>query len=219
MNELKTGLYQLAQESLLAGRSFPSEELLAREFGVSRTKIRENLKSLEADGLLIARQGQGRRVQPPDWGRALAESWQTVFLVDRQQIFNLFAIRRVLEQGFLAEAIIRINEEQIAGMRSAADDMERAARQGESFIDADHRFHQLLYASINNPLLHQLLEAFWASLNRAQAASPTNDALQTVAAHRHLLEALESRDLAAASSFLMLQFVDIDRRLRSEQQE
>src|SRR3712207_72595 len=62
---------QITESSLEPGTVLPAEPELARRFGVSRTVVREAVRTLSSQGLIAVRHGSGMRVQPPDRWRYL----------------------------------------------------------------------------------------------------------------------------------------------------
>lgn len=155
---------------LKEGDRLPSEADLARQFGVSRTAIREAIRSLVEQGVVVVRQGSGTYVDRPDQ-RPLQ---RTLSWLARTQGAEgdkyLVELRQLLEPGVCALAAVRATEEDVAKMKEAAAEMKRAIKAADSteiIVDADLRFHQLIGEASQNPLVGALLDSI-ADLLRMQ---------------------------------------------------
>ena len=147
-------------ESILSQRLHPGERLgeseLASFFGVSRTVIRESVKSLVAKGLLTTGPKVGTRVQPEDqwnWFDADVIVWQTKAGLSVDFLQDLQDLRRVVEPAAVRLAASRATAQDIADMEEAYAGMKRAIDFGGDYITPDLRFHQGLIRSSHNRML------------------------------------------------------------------
>ena len=144
---------------LKEGDRLPSESDLAREFGVSRTAIREAITSLVEQGVVVVRPGSGTYVDRTDQ-RPLQRTLSWLARIhglegDRY----LVELRQLLEPGVSALAAERATEEQVSEMRRALDAADLVRNRGEEFVEADLRFHRLIGESSQNPLVGALLDS------------------------------------------------------------
>src|ERR1700733_10259694 len=88
----------ILSNKLVPGHKLPSESELSNDLGVSRTAIREGLKSLEAVGVVNAHQGKGRFVGKFDSG-AMANNLAISLTIDPPSLREILEIRKTLETG------------------------------------------------------------------------------------------------------------------------
>jgi len=138
---------------------FPIEADLGREFGASRSVIREAVKSLAARGLIESRTRTGIRVlSPVHWNLLDAEvlSWRYSVMPRAQFYSELFEIRLMIEPKAAGLAAQRASAREIAEITDAFAQMLEASQRGVSGVDADLRFHRAILAAGKNALLHQM---------------------------------------------------------------
>lgn len=141
---------------------FPKEADLESEFDVSRSVIREAVKTLAAKGLLESRTRTGIRVLPSmHWNLLDAEvlSWRHGAIPPRQFFAELFEIRLMIEPEAAALAAARATPAALAEIDDAYQAMVEASRADEPgvpAVEADLRFHRNILAASSNPLLLQM---------------------------------------------------------------
>ena len=122
------------------------QEDLAKEFGVSRTPVREALRRLAAEGLVDLFANRGARV-------ATATD---------EQLRSSYETRLVVEPGRGADrGRARRSAEPMALMRAAIADEERAGRSPGKHFKANRAFHLALVKATGNPQLVQFMEHVW----------------------------------------------------------
>lgn len=180
---------------LKAGDKLPTEVQFAQQLNVSRTAVREALRSLEALGLVEARQGFGRIVRDFSFESLLSTLSFGVAYSD-ESIINLFEIRKALDSFFITQALPKILPEDIDLMQQLVDQMEQRTIQGESIFYEDHRFHQIIYQRCGNPLALQLFEITWQVRTYAidQDKARREEAPGTAHEHRQILNAIRNND-------------------------
>ncbi len=185
---------------LKVGDRLPSELDLARQFGVSRTAIREAIGSLVEQGIVVVRPGSGTYVSRAD-GRPLQRTLSWLARVQGEAGDSYLAeLRQLLEPGVCALAAERATEEQISEMRSALDAAHRARSQPEEFINADLRFHRLLAEASQNPLVGALLDSIGDLLRnqRIRYFVASGGTENTERNHRKILDLVAQRRPADA---------------------
>jgi GntR family transcriptional regulator, transcriptional repressor for pyruvate dehydrogenase complex len=129
------------------GSRLPSEFELSRRFGASRPIVREALARLRDDGLIVSRQGSGSYVQRrPD--AAVLRFVPVGSIADIQRCFEF---RVGLEGAAAALAAERWEEEDLAEIKAALQDLEECIRDGRLGVDADARFHRAIAQATHNP--------------------------------------------------------------------
>jgi DNA-binding FadR family transcriptional regulator len=181
-----------------AGGSLPPEPLLCSELDVSRTVVREAVKSLVAKGLLVTGPKVGTRVLPEDlWNgfdlQVLA--WQSRAGLSRERLRDLQELRRVVEPAAVRLAAVRADADDLAEIGAAWDDMSRCVERGGDYVGADLRFHQGLLRAAHNRMLAHMGHALGALLRTSfeiSSARPDGPA-RSLPLHRAVLDAVIAR--------------------------
>lgn len=180
------------------GSSIPPEPLLCEELGVSRTVVREAVKSLIAKGLVSSGPKVGTRVLPSDqwnWFDADVIVWQTRVGLSPDFLRDLQDLRRAVEPAAVRLAAERATSEDIAGMEAAYALMKQAIEFGGDYVTPDLRFHQGLIAASHNRMLVQMSRALAALLRTSfEISTRRKDGPSTsLPLHRAVLDAVIAR--------------------------
>ena len=206
------------------GAAIPPEPLLGDELGVSRTVVREAVKSLAAKGLLVTGPKLGTRVLPEDnwnWFDPDVVRWKSKMGISREFLRDLQELRGVLEPAAVRLAAQRATPADIAGIEAAYAGMKAAIEHGGDYVSHDLRFHQGLLQACHNRMVLQMSKALGALLrtsfeiSTARADGPAG----SLPFHRAVLDAVIAGDgdRAAQASLLLITEagVDIDEVLAS----
>ncbi len=195
-------------EAIVAGRyavgaSIAPEPILCEELGVSRTVVRESVKSLVAKGLIHTGPKVGTRVLPSDqwnWFDADVIAWQAKAGLTPEFIRDLQDLRRVVEPAAVKMAALRATASDIDALEDAFAGMKRAVTHGGDYVTHDLRFHQGLLQASNNRMLVQMSKALGALLRTSFELSTTkkDGPRNSLAMHRAVLDAVIARNPAKA---------------------
>jgi DNA-binding FadR family transcriptional regulator len=205
----------IEQNGLRAGDKLPTEEKLSQNLGVSRTVVREALRSLEALGVVEARQGYGRVVCNFNFGAILNNlSYGLVF--QNNDILQITDIRKALDSYFTGPAIRNLTEQDRAELVQLVGTMQERSRAGLGISEQDHRFHQLLFQRCNNPLALQLFEITWTvRLNAYDRDSALRESPPgTAHEHTAILEAILRKDVETARQLMLDHHWNTEERFR-----
>jgi len=203
------------REEIVAGQYDPSgllptEGKLAETFGVSRTVVREAMRTLRAQGLVEVSQGRRPRVRPADPTTA-ADSLRTLLERGNATLLNLVEARRPLEAEIAALAAHRATLEQIDAMQQAIDQM-NAAPSLAGKIEADIAFHDLLAAATGNPIFQLMLATLAELMRQSRQQTITSAGLEVAnRGHVEVLAAVRAKDPQAAGA-AMLEHLELARR-------
>jgi len=181
-----------------SGASIPPEPTLCEELGVSRTVVREAVKSLVAKGLLVTGPKLGTRVLPADqwnWFDPDVVGWQGRQGLSPQFLRELQELRRMVEPAAARLAAERATLSDIAEIESAYAGMRQAIDHGGDYISHDVRFHQGLLAASHNRMVVQMSKAIGALLRTSfeiSTAKRDGPAL-SLPLHRAVLDAVIDR--------------------------
>lgn len=222
-------LYQAVQEEvksyiiehgLKADDPLPPETELAQQLNVSRNSVREAVKALEALGILEARPGTGLFVRDFNFDSIL-DNLAYGILFNLKPLIDVLEVRLHLEYSMVEEVIQKSTPEQIQLLRNVLDQMKAAAEQGHYSAEADRAFHRHLYDNVNNLVLWQILDVFWAVLRQAEdrtALPRPSDPVESYRVHVPILEALEAGDAAAMRAAIENHYQGIEARVQRHQQ-
>src|SRR5208282_3695144 len=127
--------------SLKPGDQLPAERDLAQRLGVSRTAVREAVKTLREKGLLEAYSGRGTFITDGT-SQAVRQSFDLMVKIGQQEgLPHLVELRLVLEPGIAAMVAERVTDEDLTAMREALALMDRSQENVEAYIEADLDFH------------------------------------------------------------------------------
>jgi len=194
-------IVEQVEQSILKGQLKPGDQLpaerdLAQSFGVSRTAVREAVKTLREKGLVEAYTGRGTFVTNGT-SNAIRQSLDLMFRVSQQEgSIHLAELRQVLEPEIAALAASRIEDQLLATMREAVTAMDRSLQDPDSYIEADLDFHLAMAEAVGNPLILSLLDSIVGLLReqRSRIFSVDGGPERGQFHHKRILQAIERRD-------------------------
>lgn len=188
--------------SLKANEILPNELACAAHFNVSRTMIRDVLKSLEGKGLIERKTNVGTRVRSiHSWNLLDKEilDWSCGILAQSRFLVSLLELRLIIEPQAAALAAIRANDEDL---QLILDNFSRMLGTGERSIntEADILFHKAIIKASGNLFISQFGTAIQAALHHTiYLSNKANiDHRASLECHRRILTAIENRNSEAA---------------------
>ncbi|MBN3081087.1 GntR family transcriptional regulator [Pectobacterium polaris] len=179
--------FEILINAIEKGELLPGERLqetrLAKQFGLSRTPIREALHRLEALGL----------VEPgPQRGLMIAQ-------ISYERLRQLFAVREGLERLAMELAVASASAEELALLQDMVD-VEKTLTDSRQLHDHNRLFHRQIYRATHNPYLNEMLEnlRIHLSLLRGTTYESTERTEEARREHQAIVEALVRRDKDAA---------------------
>lgn len=192
-----------------AGASIPPEPLLCEELGVSRTVVREAVKSLIAKGLVSSGPKVGTRVLTPDqwnWFDPDVIVWQSKAGLTPEFLRDLQDLRRVVEPAAARMAAERATAQDIAEIEAAFEGMHRAVHEGGDYVTHDLRFHQGLLRACRNRMIVQMSKALGALLRTSFEISTSrkDGPKNSLPLHRAVLDAVIAHDPVRAEQAILV---------------
>ncbi|RYF15730.1 MAG: FadR family transcriptional regulator [Comamonadaceae bacterium] len=192
-----------------AGSSLPPEPVLGEELGVSRTVVREAVKSLVAKGLITTGPKVGTRVLPAEqwnWFDPDVIVWQSQAGLTREFLRDLQELRRVVEPAAVRMAAERATPEDIAAIEAAFAGMKKAVEQGGDYVAHDLRFHQGLLRACHNRMIVQMSKALSALLRTSFEISTTrkDGPRNSLPLHRAVLDAVIAHEPEKAERAILV---------------
>lgn len=196
-DEVSTQLVAFIEsERLPAGSRLPSERELGEQFGVSRTVIREALRSVAAKGLIDSRGGSGLHVATVG-GSQVTESMRGLLRGHRGIDYrHINEVRTVLETATTRAAAERATDEEIRELRTLHEQMVRVVDDVGAASAADVEFHRAIARSTQNELFVVLLDSIGdvlLEIRRATLGIPGRPEVG-VRYHGHILARIQAHD-------------------------
>jgi GntR family transcriptional regulator, galactonate operon transcriptional repressor len=191
---------RIVRGDLKPNEAFPNEADLGREFGASRSVIREAVKSLAAKGLIESRTRTGIRVLAPmHWNLLDVEvlAWRYSAMPPAQFYHELFEIRLMIEPEAAFLAAQRASQKQIDAISEAYEGMAAASAAGASGTEKDLAFHRGILAAAQNPLLLQMGNLIAVGLYISHRISSESYTV-FLPLHKKVLDAIAKRSPEAA---------------------
>lgn len=174
-------------------------EHISRRFHVSRSLVRECLRTLAAKGMVQARRRTGTRVTSPDQWAVLDEQvirWRAAGpqrFVQMQESLQLRQRVEPLAARLMAE---HGSEAEVTRLQQVVTQMEKAiaADNEQAMVDADTSFHRELYLHSGNAMLGCLAGIVHACLRVPEFEGRRQFSMATVARHQRLADLIAARD-------------------------
>jgi DNA-binding GntR family transcriptional regulator len=184
------------RRAVLSGEMRPGmrirQELLATQFGASRIPVREALKQLENEGLVML---------APNRGAWIAD-------INSEDSIEVYKIRESVEPLAIMESVPNLTEADIDSLDATVRQLEGVTSL-EDYIQLDREFHLRTYARARMPQLLAMIERFWNSTQHfrrefvkeafAKDGLPFSDPQ-----HLLLMDAIRARDAEAAQAMVRL---------------
>lgn len=194
---------------LKSGEMLPPESELARQFGVSRTTLREALRVLTSQHLIRKVPGArgGNFVEAVDYkflGRSLMESMSNLMALGRVDFDEVAAVRQYLEVPAIRLAASSRSEEDLAELETILSRQRTASVDDPEVSDLDRRFHIAIGRSSRNRVLASLVSALHhATEPVAYLELSPEVGRETVKQHSKIVKAIKNQDPDAAESAII----------------
>jgi GntR family transcriptional repressor for pyruvate dehydrogenase complex len=228
-SELVDGIgTRIRERKLKPGDKLPTEAEIMREWGVSRTVVREALSKLQANGLVDTRHGVGTFVlEPPAPSGFRIDPAEIETAVD---VLAVLELRISLETESAGLAAARRTEEQLNEMRVALDELNSgdvSAREGgKDTVSPDFRFHHLIAVATGNRYFADIMSHLGATLIPRARINSSRIAREDWSQyhrrlsreHEEIYDAIARRDPEAARAAMRLHLTNSRERLRRAQE-
>jgi len=188
-----------------SGSTLPVEPELCETFGVSRITIREAVKSLEAKGLVRARQGSGTTVTPSEeWNLLDPVVLATTVRHDDELVVldQLVGVRSVLEAQMTAQAAELATDDDLREVERLLGRLDEDTATPARFLETDVLFHDRIMQASRNRLGRSIIRTVHTqarSTFRYNGAADVHSCEQANAEHRRIVERLLARDAQGAA--------------------
>jgi GntR family transcriptional repressor for pyruvate dehydrogenase complex len=175
------------------GGKIPSEAELCEAFRVSRTTLREALKSLAFAGYVRMRAGEGTYVREDH--PSLLGSVGRDRLRHERNLWYIIETRFAVESRTAMLCAQRASDEDLQNLRRIVAEMGRHVENGsEGFIEVDVEFHLAIAASCGNPFLREFMNLIREPVLHLMYALKRTRFEESQSQHLRILEALNERN-------------------------
>ena len=218
MNEylpLRDVVFNTLRQAILKGELAPGERLmeiqLAEKLGVSRTPIREAIRKLELEGLVLMSPRKGAEVAK----------------ISEKSLRDVLEVRRSLEELAIELACQRMTEEELAQLEQAQAAFSSAISRGVAMpiAETDEHYHDIIYQGTYNDKLVQMLNNLREQMYRYRLEYIKDEDKRQVllVEHEHILAALKGRNIAEAKTAMREhidnQEITVSRNIKEKEQE
>ena len=197
-------IVEQVQEMIVSGQlqpgdQLPAERQLAEQFGVSRTAVREAIKSLAERGLVDILVGRGTFVTSPTHEHVV-ESLTLLLRVEASPIEDLQAARTLVEVPVAGLAAQHRTEAHLEALAARLAEMEASLDDVERFVEADTAFHVEMARATGNAALVLLTRALTALIQKERTFMlhfHEQELRAAIDSHRQLLDAVRAGDAGA----------------------
>ncbi|MFF5335474.1 FadR/GntR family transcriptional regulator [Streptomyces sp. NPDC013181] len=209
----------ILERRLAPGDALPTEGELMDLFEAGRVSVREALKSLQAVNVVEIRRGYGTFVGSlslSPFAEGLAFRAAVRHRRGEPGLAELMKVREALEAGLVGTVAAGVPQDGLDVLRALVARMEtEAADSGRVARATDRAFHLALYAALDNHLLSEVLDAFWAAMDRVRedVDDGHQDPAVTCAQHREIVDAVAAADGERAVRAMRTHFDGIRARL------
>ena len=187
---LRDVVFNTLRQAILRGEFKPGERLmeiqLANKLGVSRTPIREAIRKLELEGLVLMIPRKGAEVAK----------------ISESNLRDVLEVRRSLEELAIDLACQRITAEELESLNKAEVDFKAAIGNGDAMqiAQTDEQFHEIIYNSTKNQKLVQILNNLREQMYRyrLEYIKDADKRQILMVEHEHILKALTLRHIQEA---------------------
>ena len=206
-------------EGLRPGDLMPTEAELCERLEVSRSSVREAIRTLASLDIVEVRHGHGTFVGT----MSLAPLVSGLVFRARLNVGNdLRTLREVVEVRIaidqaIAQSVVALHHgTDLTALEALVEGMRARASRGEAFPAEDSAFHAELVAPLGNELIQQLSEAFWQIHTAATpllGVGRAEDIMVTVDAHQSMLDAIAAGDVDAYRAAILAHYRPLEKVL------
>lgn len=200
-SEIIQFIYQFMKDKhLQPGDRLPSQEKLIEMMGVSRTALREALKTLEARNILEIVNGKGIYIKDISSQDFLT---QLEFTKEKELLLEVLEARKILEREIVALVVKNITDEELESLGKVLDVIMEKYKRGERQNMDDKKFHYMVYEYSHNRIMKQLILSISGAMDKLwefplNMESPFTE---TMPLHAEFYYALKARNLKNAQYY------------------
>ncbi len=209
----------LRQGALKHGDRLPAERELAEQFQVSRSSVREAIRALELQGLVVSKRGSGTFINTENLDAAL-DLLAANLNGGAAALQDIFEMRHLMEPHIAALAAQRATADQVWRLREILTEQQRQIDLGETGVESDTAFHFTLAAATHNSALVKVVSAIEdiLQMSRDKSLQEPGRPQRSLESHRRILRMVESGDAAGCRQAMDHHLTAVEPSARSGRQ-
>jgi len=208
-------LTQIVEGQLRPGEALPAQRELARRLGVGLAVVREAIQRLQTLRILSARQGRGTVVEPVGWVQLMFEPSLGILALERHALAQIWEARNGIEKETARLAAQRATEADLAVLRGIVEEAADGLGSYDEHKRLNRAFHSALADASKNRVLSEMLEPLLRiGLGTHRKVYDMKTSRRAWILHRHIFEAVASRDEAAVAATMANHASALDEEMR-----
>lgn len=190
----------IIQQNMKPGTKLPSEGQLSEWYRVSRPTIREAMKTLKAQNIVVIRQGDGTYVSN---FTGMGEDPLGLRYIEKETLTeSVFEVRLLIEPKIAMLAATRASADDIKELRKIVKQMQLTDYKDAARLELDIQFHTLIAKSSKNAVFNQIMPVIYETIEKGIVILQESEESHKRAQHMHMeiYEALARRDICKAES-------------------
>ena len=196
---------------LKPGDKLPPERELAERFDVSRSAVREALRSLELKGMVEPRPGEGTLVRTPSID-SLLNPLASLLGQKLEVVHELLEVRQMIEPPLAARAARNAEPEDIARLESILERHKEKVSRREPTIEEDSEFHYTIAQASKNSVILKVVDMMMDILRESRERSLQVEGRRekSLAGHRRIFNAIKRHDAEGAEEAMRQHLEEIE---------
>ena len=207
-------LNMIKEQKLKPNDKLPTVDELASAFSVGRSTIREALKVLSAQNIIVIKQGAGTFVSEKE-GISRDPLGLEYISDDINVIFDMVTLRLIFEPEMASMAAQFATRKDIQDIKYYCEEVEQLIEQGEDYHKADAGFHITIAKASRNGVIHKITQVIHSSIKKNIFMTDNILCKDTVIFHRRITNCIENGDINGAR-YAMINHLDAQRQFLIE---
>lgn len=203
-------LNMIKEQKLKPNDKLPTVDELASAFSVGRSTIREALKVLSAQNIIVIKQGAGTFVSEKE-GISRDPLGLEYISDDINVIFDMVTLRLIFEPEMASMAAQFATRKDIQDIKYYCEEVEQLIEQGEDYHKADAGFHIAIAKASGNGVIHKITQVIHSSIKKNIFMTDNTLCKDTIVFHKRIIDCIENGDISGAK-YAMINHLDAQRR-------
>ncbi|MBI2347526.1 MAG: FadR family transcriptional regulator, partial [Deltaproteobacteria bacterium] len=219
--EVVSQIHELIREGKFkAGDQLPSERELAETFKVSRTSLREALRALETEGLVVSRTGTGTFVADLPI-ESLVAPLATLLIEQKSALADIFETRKLIEPHIASLAAGRVTKRDIERMKRILQKQREEVDRGATGVEEDAEFHFSIARATQNHALEKLVSGLMDILShsREESLQTPGRRLASLESHHKILSAIQDHGKQEARAAMLRHIEQVEQSVFSSKKK
>ncbi len=187
----------IQENRMQRGDRLPNEKKLMEQLNVSRSTIREAMRSLHSRGIVVIRQGSGTYIA--NFPGVPEDPLGLQFKYDRHMVLmDLWELRFMMEPRIAALSALRASDEEVAEMHRLAEQVADCIRRGINHMEPDVAFHCKMAESIGNDILNVIFPEIVQGIRLFTTVLGDRILHDVITHHEDIARAIGNRDARGA---------------------